>query len=68
MLSKQGNTCRKLLYHDKCSLSRLKLGFTRILIEMDVTGEFLDSIILQDENGIVLHQQTDLLRVLTVGS
>lgn len=35
MLSKIGSICGKPLYCDKCALSKMKLGFARILVEMD---------------------------------
>lgn len=51
MLSKIGSVCGKPLYCDKCTLSKVKLGFARILVEMEATGEFPECIELADENG-----------------
>lgn len=57
MLSRIGSVCGRPLYCDKCTLSKLKLGYARILVEMDSIGEFPEVIKLQDEKGFVFHQK-----------
>lgn len=57
MLSRIGSVCGKPIHYDKCTLSKMKLGFTRILVEMDSFGQFPDTIELQDENGVVFNQK-----------
>lgn len=56
MLSRLGSFCERPLYCDKCTLTRLRLGYARILVDMEIEGDFLDSISLQDENGQVFHK------------
>lgn len=56
MLRKLGSICGKPLHYVKCTLARLKLGYAKILVEMDATGDFLKSIDLLNENGNMFHQ------------
>lgn len=51
MLSKIGSICGKPLYCDKCTFSKMKLGFVRILIEMDSSREFPNFVEISNENG-----------------
>ncbi|XP_039126841.1 uncharacterized protein LOC120262983 [Dioscorea cayenensis subsp. rotundata] len=44
MLSKIGSVCGNPLYCDKCTLSKVKLGYARILMEMDSSGDFPEMI------------------------
>lgn len=44
MLSRIGSVCGKPIHYDKCTLSKMKLGVARILVEMDSLGEFSDTI------------------------
>lgn len=57
MLSKIGSVCGRPMYCDKCTLSKVKLGFARILVEMDSSGDFPDLIDLIDEQGNVFRQK-----------
>lgn len=40
---------KKILFVDQCTHNRARLSFTRILIEIDINGEFLNNIVLNDE-------------------
>ncbi|XP_050238355.1 uncharacterized protein LOC126687843 [Mercurialis annua] len=51
MLSKIGSFCGNPLYCDQCTINRTKLAFARLLVEMDTTGSFPDTVQLQDEKG-----------------
>lgn len=57
MLSKIGSVCGKPLYCDKCTLSKVKLGYARILVEMDYASDFPEIIEMMDENGVVCQQK-----------
>ncbi|XP_050222191.1 uncharacterized protein LOC126672286 [Mercurialis annua] len=59
MLSKIGSTCGAPLYCDQCTLSKTKLDFARILVEMEANGEFPNRVILQDERGAQFSQKID---------
>lgn len=52
MLSKIGSICGKPQYCDKCTISRIKFGYARILVEMDSLGDFHEIIELIDEHGV----------------
>lgn len=49
MLSKIGSVCGVPLHCDKCTLSKMKLGYAQIFVDMDVVSVFLKTIELQDE-------------------
>ncbi|XP_050215040.1 uncharacterized protein LOC126666126 [Mercurialis annua] len=57
ILSKIGSFCGKPLYCDQCTLSITKLGFARILVEIDATGAYPEVVELQDENGAIFNQR-----------
>lgn len=50
-----GSICGKTLQYNKSTFSKLKLGYARILVEIDAIGEFLESIDLQDKVENVIH-------------
>lgn len=57
MLSKIGSVYGKPLYCDKCTISKMKLGFARILVEMDSSRDFPEMVELVDEQGMVFQQK-----------
>ena len=57
MLSKTGSVCGKPLYCDKCTLSKLRVGYARIMVQMDSSGEFPEMIDILDENGVGFQQK-----------
>lgn len=57
MLSRIGSVCGKPLHCDKYTMSKMKLGFSRILVKMDASGEFLEFIELVDEHGAIFKQK-----------
>lgn len=57
MLSRIGSILGTHLFTDMCTFTRGKLGFARLLVEMEVQGESPDSIVLEDENGIQISQK-----------
>ncbi|XP_050233351.1 uncharacterized protein LOC126681838 [Mercurialis annua] len=57
MLSKIGSFCGTPLYSDQCTLSKVKLNFARVLVEMEVAGPFPEVVELQDECGNVFKQK-----------
>lgn len=58
MLSRIGSICGKPLYYDRCTLSKMKLGFARILVEMDASGDFPEVIEMTDENSAEFQQKS----------
>lgn len=44
--------CGKPLHYDKCILARLKLGYVRILVELNAIGDFLKYIIYRMKMGM----------------
>ncbi|XP_050207769.1 uncharacterized protein LOC126657166 [Mercurialis annua] len=57
MLSKIGSIYGNPLYSDQCTISKAKLNFARVLVEMEVAGLFPESMELQDEFGNVFNQK-----------
>lgn len=57
MLNRIGSIYGKPLYCDKCILLKLKLGYARMLVEIDSSGEFPEMIVLVDEKGNVIQQK-----------
>ncbi|XP_050238259.1 uncharacterized protein LOC126687745 [Mercurialis annua] len=57
ILSKIRSFCGTPLYSDQCTISKVKLNFARVLVEMEVAGPFPEVPDLQDENGNVFKQK-----------
>lgn len=57
MLSKIGSVGGVPLHCDKCTLSKMKLGYVQIFVDMDVVGVFPKTIELQDENEIFFYHK-----------
>lgn len=57
MLSKIGSICGKPLYCDKCISAKMKLGYARILVEMDSFEDFLETIAMVDEQGVEFQEK-----------
>lgn len=57
MLSKIGSVCGRPLYCHKRIFSKVKLGFARILVEMDSSSDFPDVIDLVYEQGIAFQEK-----------
>lgn len=60
MFSKIGSVCGKSLYCDKCTGSKMKLGYARILVEMESSGEFIDMIELVDEHRVIFPAESNV--------
>lgn len=57
MLSRIGSILRTLLFTDVCTITKEKLGFARLLVEMEVQGEFPKMVVLEDETGMQISQK-----------
>ncbi|XP_050217364.1 uncharacterized protein LOC126668196 [Mercurialis annua] len=57
ILSKIGSFCGKPLYSDQCTINKTKLGFARVLVEMDAMGPFPETVEMVDEDGKVFRQK-----------
>lgn len=57
MLSRIRSILGTPMFTDHCTLNKEKLGFARMLVEMKVLGEFPTMVVLEDDNGVQLHQK-----------
>jgi len=55
-LSKIASVCGKPIQSDQCTRERTKLGFARVLIEMDLNLQFPDVIQIYDDQGRLVEQ------------
>lgn len=58
-LNKIGRTLGKPLVTDECTTSKARVSYTRILVEVDVTQELLNTANIKDMEGRVIKQPID---------
>lgn len=56
ILSRIGSILGTPLFTDQCTLRWERLQFARILVKMDVHGDFPGEVVLKDENGCQISQ------------
>lgn len=56
ILSRIGSILGTPLFTDQCTLRRERLKFARVLVEMDIHGDYPDSVVLEDDEGSQITQ------------
>ncbi|XP_050217476.1 uncharacterized protein LOC126668314 [Mercurialis annua] len=57
MLGKMASMCGRPMYTDQCTSDLTRLSYARVLVEMEIFGEFPAEIILEDERGVQFNQK-----------
>lgn len=47
----------KPLFSDQCTKNRTRLAYARVIVEMEMGGEYPDQITLEDGNGVQFNQK-----------
>ena len=56
-LSRIGSTIGVPIYADECTTKKHRISFSRILVEIDVTGKIQEEMNVEDPNGKVFKQK-----------